>query len=467
MDNEISQLRLPPHSIEAEQAVLGGLLLNNSAWDDMAEILSEDDFYRHDHRLIWQQIASLIRQDRPADGLTVIDALKQAGQLDEAGGPTYLATLSNNVTSAANIRHYAQIVRDRAVLRRLISVSDEIASDAFGAQGRPVNEVLDAAEARMFQIVEDNGKKGKDFQDMPTLVPSVMARIAELYDRQGSSEVTGLSTGFIDLDRMTAGLQPGDLVIVAARPSVGKTAFALNIGENVVLNKTPGQRKAVAVFSMEMGAEQLVMRMIGSCGRIDAQRLRKGNLTEDDFSRLTYAMEAIESAPLYIDETPALNPFELRARARRLARQCKAAAKDGKDVPELGLIIIDYLQLMSGPNNGGRENRATEVGEISRALKSLAKELRVPVIALSQLSREVEKRQDKKPIMSDLRESGSIEQDADVIFFIHRDDRYDPDAETKGMAEIIIGKQRNGPIGSVTLSFLGQYTRFENFASGM
>lgn len=451
MDSEISHLRLPPHSIEAEQSVLGGLLLNNRAWEDIADIVAEDDFYRLDHRLIWRQMSGLIRQDRPADALTLIDALKQAGQLEEAGGPTYLASLSNTVASAANIRHYAEMVRDRAVLRRLIGVSEEIANDAFGAQGRPVNEVLDAAEARVFQIAEDNGKKRNDFQKLDALVGSVFHRIDELYNRENPSEITGVSTGFIDLDRMTSGLQKGDLVIVAARPSVGKTAFALNIGEHVAIN----EGLPVAVFSMEMGAEQLTMRLIGSSGRIDQQRLRTGRLTDDDFLRLSDAMHKMQAAPLYIDETPALNPFELRARARRLARQY-----DGF----LGLIIVDYLQLMSGGNPNGRENRATEVAEISRALKSLAKELKCPVIALSQLSREVEKRQDKKPIMSDLRESGSIEQDADVIFFIHRDDRYDPDAETKGMAEIIIGKQRNGPIGSVTLAFHGQYTKFDNYA---
>ncbi|MDO4904589.1 MAG: replicative DNA helicase [Lautropia sp.] len=453
MDKEVSQLRLPPHSVEAEQSVLGGLLLNNRVWDDVADLLSEDDFYRLDHRLIWQHMVDLLRRERPADALTVIDALKQSGRLEDAGGPAYLASLSNTVASAANITHYAEMVRDRAVLRRLIGVADEIASDAFDAQGKPVNEVLDAAEAKVFKIAENSGKKQQDFQDLGTLTNKVFMRIEELYGRENPSEITGVPTGFIDLDRMTSGMQPGDLIIVAARPSVGKTAFALNIGENVALNGN----KAVAVFSMEMGAEQLTMRLLGSIGRLDQQRLRNGQLNEDDFERLTSAMAKMDKAPLFIDETPALNPFELRARARRLDRRFK-------DEGGLGLIIVDYLQLMSAPNGGGTENRATQVGEISRALKSLAKELKCPLIALSQLSREVEKRQDKKPIMSDLRESGSIEQDADVIFFIHRDDRYDPDADTKGMAEIIIGKQRNGPIGSVTLAFHGQYTKFDNYA---
>ena len=347
------------------------------------------------------------------------------------------------------MRHYAEMVRDRSILRRLVAVSDEIATDALNAQGRLVNEILDVAESRIFQISEDNGKRRKDFQELGNLLAAVFRRVDDLYNRDNPSEITGVSTGFIDLDRMTSGLQPGDLIIVAARPSVGKTAFALNIGEHVAVH----EKLPVAVFSMEMGAEQLTMRLIGSSGRIDQQRLRTGRLTEDDFMRLTESMRKMHDAPLYIDETPALNPLELRARARRLARQ----------YGHLGLIIVDYLQLMSSAG-GGRENRATEVAEISRSLKALAKELKCPVIALSQLSREVEKRQDKKPIMSDLRESGSIEQDADVIFFIHRDDRYDPDSANKGMAEIIIGKQRNGPIGSVMLTFLGQYTKFENFA---
>ncbi len=446
----LSTLRLPPHSIEAEQSVLGGLLLNNRAWDEVGDVCTDEDFYRYDHRLIWQQIARLLEDDRPADVLTVHDALKQSAKLDDAGGMAYLDSLSAAVPSAANIRHYASIVRDRSVLRRLIAVADEIGTDALNPKGRAVNEILDTAESRIFQISEDNGKKRRDFLPLDSLLTAVFKRIDDLYNRDNPSEITGASTGFIDLDRMTSGLQPGDLVIIAARPSVGKTAFALNIGEHVAVH----EKLPVAVFSMEMGAEQLTMRLIGSVGRIDQSRLRTGRLTEDDFIRLTEAMRKMHDAPLYIDETPALNPLELRARSRRLARQ----------YGQLGLIIVDYLQLMTSAN-GGRENRATEVAEISRSLKALAKELRCPVIALSQLSREVEKRQDKKPIMSDLRESGSIEQDADVIFFIHRDDRYDPDADNKGMAEIIIGKQRNGPIGTVTLTFLGQYTKFENYTA--
>ena len=448
MDEQIAGLRLPPHSIEAEQSVIGGMLLNNRAWEDVADIVGDDDFYRHDHRLIWQHIAQLMRQDKPADVLTVNDSLKLAGKIEDAGGLTYLNSLATSVASAANVRHYAEMVRDRSILRRLVSVSDEIATDALNAQGRLSSEILDVAESRIFQISEDNGKRRKDFQELGNLLAAVFRRVDDLYNRDNPSEITGVSTGFVDLDRMTSGLQPGDLIIVAARPSVGKTAFALNIGEHVAVH----EKLPVAVFSMEMGAEQLTMRLIGSAGRIDQQRLRTGRLTEDDFMRLTESMRKMHDAPLYIDETPALNPLELRARARRLARQ------NG----HLGLVIVDYLQLMSSAG-GGRENRATEVAEISRSLKALAKELKCPVIALSQLSREVEKRQDKKPIMSDLRESGSIEQDADVIFFIHRDDRYDPDSANKGMAEIIIGKQRNGPIGSVMLTFLGPVHQVREF----
>ena len=327
MDSEVAQLRLPPHSVEAEQSVLGGLLLNNSTWEDIADIINDDDFYRHDHRLIWQHISILLRAGKPADALTVKDALQLAGRLEDAGGEQYLVMLSNAVISASNIRHYAEMVRDRAVLRRLIAVSDQIATEAFNAQGRPVNEVLDAAEAEMFKIAEDSGKKRNDFQHIGPLSGKVFQRIDELYSRDNPSEITGIATGFIDLDRMTSGMQPGDLIIVAARPSVGKTAFALNIGEHVAVH----EKLPVAVFSMEMGAEQLVMRLIGSTGRIDQQRLRTGRLTEDDFIRLSDAMGKMQDAPMFIDETPALNPFELRARARRLARQ----------FGHLGLIVID------------------------------------------------------------------------------------------------------------------------------
>ena len=440
-DAEIAALRVPPHSVEAEQSVLGAVLLDNTAWEKIGDVVREPDFYRHDHRLIWQHLARLLERNQPADVLTLQDALKSTGKLEEAGGLSYLNALASGTPSAANVRRYAEIVRDRAILRRLISVSDEIATTALNPQGRDTRQILDEAESRMFQISEDGSRGRVGFQDLQSVLAQVVERVDDLYNRENPNDITGVPTGFTDLDRMTSGMQPGDLIIIAARPSVGKTAFALNMAEHVAIS----QGMPVAVFSMEMGATQLAMRLVCSVGRIDQQRLRTGRLTEDDWPRLTSAIQKMQDANLFIDET--------RARARRLARQY------GK----LGLIMVDYLQLMSGTGSSG-ENRATEVAEISRSLKALAKELNVPVIALSQLSREVEKRNDKKPIMSDLRESGAIEQDADVILFIHREDRYDPDSPNKGMAEIIIGKQRNGPIGSVTLTFLGQYTKFENFA---
>jgi replicative DNA helicase len=449
LDREVAALRVPPHSVEAEQSVLGAVLLDNTAWEKIGDVLREDDFYRHDHRLIWQHLAKLMERNQPADVLTLHDALKSTGKLEEAGGLGYLNGLATGTPSAANVRRYAEIVRDRAVLRRLITVSDDIATTALNPQGRDTRQILDEAESKVFQISEDGSRGRTGFQDLSSVLAQVVERVDDLYNRENPNDITGVPTGFSDLDKMTSGMQPGDLIIIAARPSVGKTAFALNIGEHVAVN----QGMPVAVFSMEMGATQLAMRLVCSVGRIDQQRLRTGRLTEDDWPRLTSAIQKMQDANLFIDETPALNPLELRARARRLARQ----------YGQLGLVMVDYLQLMSGTGSGG-ENRATEVAEISRSLKALAKELNVPVIALSQLSREVEKRTDKKPIMSDLRESGAIEQDADVILFIHREDRYDPDSPNKGMAEIIIGKQRNGPIGSVTLTFLGQYTKFENFA---
>ena len=447
-DAEIAALRVPPHSVEAEQSVLGAVLLDNTAWEKIGDVVREPDFYRHDHRLIWQHLARLLERNQPADVLTLQDALKSTGKLEEAGGLSYLNALASGTPSAANVRRYAEIVRDRAILRRLISVSDEIATTALNPQGRDTRQILDEAESRMFQISEDGSRGRVGFQDLQSVLAQVVERVDDLYNRENPNDITGVPTGFTDLDRMTSGMQPGDLIIIAARPSVGKTAFALNMAEHVAIS----QGMPVAVFSMEMGATQLAMRLVCSVGRIDQQRLRTGRLTEDDWPRLTSAIQKMQDANLFIDETPALNPLELRARARRLARQY------GK----LGLIMVDYLQLMRVPALS--DNRTLEIGEISRSLKALAKELNVPVIALSQLSREVEKRNDKKPIMSDLRESGAIEQDADVILFIHREDRYDPDSPNKGMAEIIIGKQRNGPIGSVTLTFLGQYTKFENFA---
>ncbi|GGX19877.1 replicative DNA helicase [Undibacterium macrobrachii] len=450
-DPQLDSLRVPPHSIEAEQSVLGGLLLDNAAWDRIADFIGEEDFYRFDHRLIFQAIVKLINSSRPADVITVFDFLNAAGKADDAGGLTYLNALAQNTPSAANIRRYAEIVRDRGVLRKLITAADEIAGQALNPQGKEVKQMLDEAEAKIFAIAEEGARGAQGFQAIQPLLTQVVERIDELYNRDHTSDITGVPTGFVDLDRMTSGLQPGDLIIVAGRPSMGKTAFSINIGENVAIDSG----LPVAVFSMEMGGAQLAMRMLGSVGKLDQHRLRTGRLIDEDWPRLTYAIQKMNEAQFYIDETPALSSIELRARSRRLSRQC------GK----LGLIIIDYLQLMAG--NSGGENRATEISEISRSMKGLAKELGCPVIALSQLNRSLEQRPNKRPVMSDLRESGAIEQDADVILFIYRDQVYNPDSPDKGTAEIIIGKQRNGPIGSVRLSFLGEYTKFDNYIGSL
>ncbi len=450
-DSQLDYLRVPPHSVEAEQSVLGGLLLDNAAWDRVTDILTEDDFYRFDHRIIWHHISRLISLARPADVVTVHESLVSANKADEVGGLPYLNALAHNTPSAANIRRYAEIVRERAMLRKLVSVADEIASAAFNPQGKEARQLLDEAEARVFQIAQEGARGSDGFKDIQPLLAEVVERIDELYHREGDSDVTGVPTGFTDLDRMTSGLQPGDLIIVAGRPSMGKTSLAMNIGEHVAIE----QGLPVAVFSMEMGAVQLAMRMVGSVGMLDQHRMRTGKLTADDWPRLTTAVQRVQEAQVYIDETPALSAMEVRARARRLARQCG----------QLGLIIIDYMQLMSADSAG--ENRATEISEISRSLKGLARELNCPLIALSQLNRSLEQRPNKRPVMSDLRESGAIEQDADLILFIYRDEVYNPDSPDKGTAEIIIGKQRNGPIGTVRLTFQGASTRFLNYTSPM
>ncbi len=450
-DPQLESLKVPPHSIEAEQSVLGGLLLDNAAWDRIADFINEFDFYRYDHRLIFHNIGKLISQAKPADVITVYEQLQAAGKAEEVGGLAYLNALAQNTPSAANIRRYAEIVRDRGVLRQLVTIADEISAGAFNPQGRDVRQLLDEAESKVFAIAEEGARGQRGFLEIQPLLTQVVERIDELYHRDSQNDITGVPTGFVDLDRMTSGMQGGDLIIVAGRPSMGKTAFSLNIGEHVAVE----QGLPVAVFSMEMAGTQLAMRMLGSVGRLDQHRLRTGRLLDEDWPRLTHAIQKMNDAQLFIDETPALNPMELRARSRRLARQCG----------QLGLIIIDYLQLMSGSGSGG-ENRATEISEISRSLKGLAKELNCPVIALSQLNRSLEQRPNKRPVMSDLRESGAIEQDADVILFIYRDQVYNPDSQDKGTAEIIIGKQRNGPIGTVRLTFLGEYTKFDNFTGG-
>jgi len=451
-DTQIEQIKLPPHSVEAEQSVLGGLLLEASALDRVADLMTEADFYRHEHRLIFRQIVRLSEMAKPVDVITVAEALEIAGELEKVGGLTYLGSLAQNVPSAANIRRYGEIVRERSIMRKLVEVGTDIASSAYNPTGRDAAQLLDEAESKVFEIAEagSHGKQG--FVPMPPLLTQVVERIETLYARDNPSDVTGIATGFTDIDRMTSGLQPGELVIVAGRPSMGKTAFSINIAENVALDS----KLPVAIFSMEMGASQLALRMLGSVGKLNQHDLRTGRLQDDDWGRLTHALGRLHDAPIHIDESAALSAMDLRARSRRLHRQCSG----------LGLIVVDYLQLMSSNVGKASENRATEISEISRSLKALAKELHVPVIALSQLNRGLEQRPNKRPVMSDLRESGAIEQDADLILFIYRDEVYNSDSPDKGKAEIIIGKQRNGPIGKVELAFRGEYTRFDNLASG-
>ena len=444
-DRQVAQLRIPPHSIEAESSVLGGLLLDNGAWDRMGDLLVDGDFYRHEHKLIYAAIGGLINASKPADVITVYEQLQNLGKADEIGGLVYLNSLAQYVPSASNIRRYAEIVRERSILRKLVSASDEIATNAFNPQGKAVDKILDEAEQKIFNIGEEGTRMKQGFQSMDALVVDLLDRVTEM--AENPNDITGVRTGFNDFDKMTSGLQPGDMIVLAARPSMGKTSLAINIAEHVALD----EGLPVAVFSMEMGAAQLAVRIVGSIGRIDQGHLRTGKLTDEEWPRLTEAIEKLRTVSLHIDETPGLSTSELRANARRLARQ----------YGRLGLIVVDYLQLMS-TSGSGDENRATAVGEISRGLKMLAKELKCPVIALSQLSRGVESRTDKRPMMSDLRESGAIEQDADIIMFIYRDDYYNKESKEPGVAEVIISKHRNGPTGTVKLAFLKPLTKFEN-----
>ena len=444
-DELAESLKIPPHSVEAEQAVLGGLMLDNGGWEKIADSVTEIDFYRHDHRLIFAALSRLAEESKPFDVVTLAETLNAQGELDNIGGIAYLGTLATHIPSAANIKTWATIVRERSVLRQLIGVANGIAERAFHPKGQRVDELLDEAEQQVFNIADQVARQRFGFIGMNELMTRTMDRIDHLFE-QGSS-ITGVATGFDDFDDKTSGLQRSDLVIIAGRPSMGKTTFAMNIAEHAALK----HQLPVAIFSMEMPGEQLALRLLSSLGRIDQHRIRTGRLHDDDWPRLTSSMSLLSKAPIYIDDTAALTPIELRARARRLARE-----------HELGLIMIDYLQLMRV--SGTKENRATEISEISRSLKALAKELNVPVIALSQLNRSLEQRPNKRPVMSDLRESGAIEQDADVIAFIYRDEVYNEESPDKGVAEIIIGKQRNGPIGSLKLVFRGQYTRFDNFA---
>ncbi len=445
-DKETSQIKLPPHSVEAEQSVLGGLMLDNTKWDIVSDLVVEDDFYRHAHKLIFKAVAALASEAKPLDVITLSEELARNGSLAAVGGTGYLAELARNTPGAANIRAYSEIVRERAILRRLISVSGEISDGAFNLKGRSSAELLDEAERKIFEIAEARSKEGGPVSVNPILTQT-LERIDELFNSKDA--LTGVTTGFRDLDDRTGGLQRSDLVIVAARPSMGKTAFAMNLVEAAVMSA----KGPVLVFSMEMPSDAIIMRMLSSIGRIDQTRIRSGQLQEDDWPRLTSAVSLLKDKPLYIDDTPALSPTEVRSRARRIARETKS---------EFALIMIDYLQLMRVP--GMTEGRTAEISEISRSLKALAKELRCPVVALSQLNRSLEQRPNKRPVNSDLRESGAIEQDADVIMFIYRDDYYHPESDDKGIAEIIIGKQRNGPTGAIKLAFQGQYTKFEDLA---
>ena len=441
----------PVYSVEAEQSVLGALLLDNGAWDRAADMLAAEDFHREEHQLVYECIGALINANQLADVITVHERLESSGVAEHCGGLAYLSALAQSVPSAASVRHYASIVRERAMLRALSGAAHDVAMSVSAADGRSAQELVQDAEARIFRLGERGSRGRQGFQSADSLVVDLIDRVSELAEK-GASDVTGTRTGLYDLDRMTAGLQGGDLLILAARPSMGKTALALNIAENVAIN----EGLPVVVFSMEMGASQLIQRMVSSVGRVDQQRLRTGALLDDDWGRLAEAADRVSKARIFIDETAGLTVAELRARARRQARVC-----GGK----LGLIVIDYLQLMSGSGKTS-ENRATELSEISRGLKALAKELQCPVIALSQLNRSVEARTDKRPMMSDLRESGAIEQDADVIMFIYRDDYYNKESKEPGVAELIVSKQRNGPVGTVKLAFIKQSTKFDNLAAG-
>jgi replicative DNA helicase len=445
LSRDLESLKIPPHSLEAEQSVIGGLMLDNKAWERVGDKLVGDDFYRRDHRLIFDAIGELAERNQPCDAVTLSEFLDRKGQIDEVGGLAYLGQLAMDTPSAANTVAYAEIVRERSMLRELIRVGGEIAGSAFQSDGRDAAALVDAAERSVFEIAEKGKRRGSGFVALKDILPGTIDRLDELQSSEG--HVTGAPTGFDDLDRMTAGLHPGDLVIVAGRPSMGKTSLAMNIAEHIAISAG----KPVAIFSMEMSSEQLSFRMISSLGRVNQSHLRTGNFSDEDWHRINSAVSVMSSSSVFIDDTPALNPTELRARSRRLKRE-----------HGLGLIVVDYLQLMQV--SGSSENRATEISEISRSLKALAKELSLPVIALSQLNRSVEQRTDKRPVMSDLRESGAIEQDADLIAFIYRDEVYNKDTLRKGVADIIVAKQRNGPIGDIQLTFLGEYTKFENFA---
>lgn len=448
-ESNIHSLKVPPHSIEAEQAVLGSLMIDNQRWDRVAETITHNDFYSRHHQLIFAEMQTLVSKTIPIDLITLSESLESKDLLSDVGGFAYLAELSKNTPSAINVVAYTEIIRQQAILRELISASNEIADNCYATEGRDSTEILDLAESKIFKIAEQRTKQGVGPKSITAVLENTIAKIEELFQKPHDG-VTGVSTGFIDLDKKTAGLQRSDLIIVAARPSMGKTTFAMNLCENAAMM----QDKPVLIFSLEMPAEQIMMRMLASLSRVDQTKIRTGQLDDDDWARISSTMGLlIDKKNMYIDDSSGLTPMELRSRARRIYREHGG----------LSMIMVDYLQLMRVPNVS--ENRTLEIAEISRSLKALAKELEVPVVALSQLNRSLEQRADKRPVNSDLRESGSIEQDADVIMFIYREEVYNDATEQKGIAEIILGKQRNGPIGKVRLKFQGQWSRFDNYAN--
>lgn len=442
-------LRLPPQAIEAEQSILGSMMLDNRTIDEISSELESRDFYRNDHQLIYNEIINLDEKGEAADVVTVSESLTHLGELDKAGGLAYLGALAKNTPNAGNVKSYAKIVRDRAILRRLIESANDIIQKSYQPEGRTPEEVLDFAESMIFEIAKNNNQAKAGFRKIDGLLAEAVDKIEEMF--KSKADVTGVSTGFKDLDKQTSGLQAGDLVIVAGRPSMGKTSFSMNLVENAAIK----DNLPVAVFSMEMPGTALAARMLASLSRVNSSRMRTGQLETEDWPKLTSAVGMLQDKNIYIDDTPALSPLEVRTRSRRLA----AEHPEG-----LGLIMLDYLQLMRGNDGPGNDNRTMEISNITRSLKGLAKELECPIIVLSQLNRSLEQRPNKRPVMSDLRESGAIEQDADIIMFIYRHEVYEPDTDQKGIAEIIIGKQRNGPIGTTRLAWLGEFTRFENYA---
>jgi replicative DNA helicase len=447
-DKQVDTLKVPPHSIEAEQSVLGGLMLDNQAFDRVAELVVSQDFYTRTHKLIFEAMTALAEIGDPIDLITISESLEKNNQLSGIGGFAYLAEIAKNTPSAANIDAYASIVRERAVVREMIGVANEIAEAGFNPEGRTSHDLLDFAESKVFKIAEQRTKSSDGPQSIHNILEKTVDKIEELY-QSPQDGVTGVSTGYADLDKMTTGLQPSDLIIVAARPSMGKTTFAMNLAEHAAMT----QDKPVLIYSLEMPSEQIMMRMLASLGRINQTKVRTGQLDDDDWARLSSTMGLLmEKGKMYVDDASGLTPTDVRSRARRIAREHGG----------ISMIMVDYLQLMRVPSLS--DNRTLEIAEISRSLKALAKELQCPVVALSQLNRTLEQRADKRPINSDLRESGSIEQDADLIMFIYRDEVYNEDSTDKGVAEIIIGKQRNGPIGKVRLTFQGQFSRFDNYA---